>query len=413
MNVTSLIAKRYLNIASKHRLFAWVSILSIFGVALGVATMFSAMAIVTGFETTIRDRFLAANAHVLSFDYSKGIEKPGEYENYLWESFPYELHTVSPFVHFETILKNDGVYTGALIRGIDLDKRAKLAELTKFIRPGSAIDKLKAEQSLKFDETGNRLSPIILGAGLAKKLGVSVGSEISVMQPNASDSFGSNYLFEVVGIYDSGFEYYDSKLGLTALTSGQFILNYTDKVTGFELGLNDLSKAPQIAAKIHNVKNTQNTPWQTFNKDMFAMIAKDKQVIWMIVSLIALVAGFNILTTLFISVTLRQRDISILKTLGLSNNSVLLVFVKQGLFIGVFGSFLGVLLGWGFCEFIRVTEIIQIPESSYYMKTLPVSYHYSYFFILPLISIVICLISAYIPARQAARTPLMRGIRNA
>jgi lipoprotein-releasing system permease protein len=232
------------------------------------------------------------------------------------------------------------------------------------------------------------------------------------MQPNSDNGFGNNYLFEVVGIYDSGFQYYDSKLGLVALNSGKFLLNYKNKVTGFELGLKNTKKAPQIAAQIKKDKNTQNTPWQTFNKDMFAMIAKDKQVIWMIVSLIALVAGFNILTTLFISVTLRQSDISILKTLGLTNSGIQKVFLKQGLFIGVVGSLLGVALGWGFCEFIRISEIIKIPESSYYMRTLPVSYHLSYFLILPLISVIICLISAYVPARQAAKMPLMHGIRN-
>ncbi len=412
MNVTSIIAKRYLNIASKHRLFAWVSILSIFGVALGVATMFSAMAIVTGFETTIRDRFLAANAHVLSFDYTNGIQNPQEYEDYLWAKFPYDVHTVSPFVHFESILKSEGVYTGSLVRGIHLEKRKGLTELTKFIQPGLAVEKLHAELTKPFDPSGTRLSPIILGTGLAKKLRASIGSEISIMQPNDRKGFGNNYLFEVVGIYDSGFQYYDSKLALVALNTGQFLLNFKGVVTGFELGLNDTSKAPKIASQINKDRKTQNTAWQTFNKDMFAMIAKDKQVIWMIVSLIALVAGFNILTTLFISVTLRQSDISILRILGLTSRGIVSVFLKQGLFIGVVGSALGVALGWGFCEFVRVTEIIEIPASSYYMKTLPVDYHYSYFFVLPAISIAICLISAYIPARQAARLSLMRGIRN-
>jgi lipoprotein-releasing system permease protein len=412
MNVTSLIAKRYLNIASKHRLFAWVSILSILGVAMGVATMFAAMSIVTGFENTIRDRFLAANAHVLSFDYSEGIENPKPYEDYIWETFPYDLHTVSPFVHFESILKNEGTYAGALVRGIDLVKRKELKQLVRFIRPGSAVEKLTSELGKKFDPSGKRLSPIVLGASLAKKLKLEVGSEVSIIQSNSSGEFGNSYLFEVVGLYDSGFQYYDSKLGLIALNNGQHLLGYKKKVTGFELGLKNPGNAPKVAAQIYEDKKTQNTPWQSFNKDMFAMIAKDKQVIWMIVSLIALVAGFNILTTLFISVTLRQKDISILKTLGLSNRGILRVFIKQGLFIGVVGSILGVLIGWGFCEFIRISEIIQIPESSYYMKTLPVSYHYSYFLLLPLISISICLLSAFFPARQAARMPLMQGIRS-
>jgi lipoprotein-releasing system permease protein len=384
-----------------------MTVLSITGISIGIAAMIVVLAVINGFEKELRNRFLAANAHVLAFQYPAGIDSAKAWSDRINDDFGRELTGISPFVHSETMATKDGLMHNILIRGIHPILRKSAQDLSSLVTPESALSELT-----KSFEQGDRYlgpRPIILGSGLLSILQSKVGETVKLVAPESS-SIGELREFKVVGVYDSGLKHYDNKIGITALTDAQDFFKMKQRVHGLEIGLKNPKNSPDVAQRMSQKYSLTIKEWQSFNKQMFESMNMERAVISLIVALVAFVAGFNILTTLFITVTQKQRSISVLKALGASDWQVLKIFIFQGFLIGAIGAVLGVVMAFGISKILENFEIVNLPDL-YLLAKLPVTYDVSVYLSMAVAGCFICVLAGIYPAWVASRVNVVEGFR--
>lgn len=403
------IARRYLTAHRGNSFMSWITFLSISGISIGVAAMIVVLSVINGFETELRNRFLAANAHILAFQFPTGIENADEWIKTIRADFGSEISGLSPFVHFDSMATKDTIMHNILIRGIDPERRKSVQELDKWVRPVSALGIIQERIDHPKALPAGSPEPIILGTGLASLLNVKVGEIVKIVRPQSSTE-GELRAFKVVGIYDSGLKYYDDKLGITALPTAQEFFNMNQRVTGLDIGLINPDDSREIAAKMSEKYTITIKEWQSFNKSMFDAMEMERSVIGLIVALVAFVASFNILTTLFISVSQKQRAVSILKAIGASNGTVLKIFVFQGLLIGVIGSIFGSILAFGISQLLQRYQFVELPDL-YLLAKLPIKYDPRVYATMATAGIFICVVAGIYPAWVASRINIVDGFK--
>jgi lipoprotein-releasing system permease protein len=401
------IARRYLLATRSSRYLAWMTALSIAGISIGIASMINVLSVINGFEKELRDRFLAANAHILAFQYPSGIDDPEAWIKLISEDFPTELTGVSPFVHSETMATKDGLMHNILVRGIQPRMRAKVQDLGPWIKPQSALKEL--EQSFDHPDNYDGPRPMIIGSGLLSILQSKVGETIKLVAPESA-SLGEFRDFKVVGVYDSGLKHYDNKIGIMALTDAQRFFRMKQRVHGVEIGLKNPTDSKSIAEKMSRKYSLTIKEWLSFNKQMFEAMEMERAVIALIVALVAFVASFNILTTLFITVTQKQRAISVLKALGATNKQIQAIFITQGLLIGLVGGVLGMIIAFGISKFLETFEVVNLPDL-YLLARLPIIYDLSVYLTVAISGCIICVIAGIYPAWVASRINIVDGLR--
>jgi len=404
------IAKRYLRSGRENRFFSWIATLSIVGIAIGVAAMIVVLSIINGFERELRNRFLAANAHILAFSFPSGLENPDRWSERVRGDFPNEVIGTSPFVQSETMVRKDSLMHSVLVRGISPTERESVQSLRSLITPVEALDILDKEIA-DVREGGKRpeAPAIILGSGLKSLLDARIGDVVQLVAPD-SDKLGETRPFTVVGVYDSGLKHYDNKLGLLSLTTAQQFFRMRGRVTGIEIGLKEPRRSPQIAEQMSGKYTIQIKEWQSFNRTLFEAMQTERAVIAAIVFLVSGVAGFNILTTLFISVTQKQRSISILKALGAPNRQIQSLFVLQGVFVGFIGCLIGCALAFGISNLLERYQFVDLPDL-YLLATLPMTYDWRVYGIVTVGGLVIAAIAGLYPALVASRVAPTEGFK--
>ena len=410
MRTAIFVATRYLKSSRENRFFSWITALSIGGVAIGVAAMIVVLSVINGFETELKNRFLAANAHILAFNFPGGLEKPEVWAEKIQRDFGVHLTGMSRFVHYETMARKNSMLHATLIRGIDPAKRQDVQDLRPLVEPASALDELQAELQAELQgKSGNQPSPIILGRGLMSLLDAKLGDIIQLVAPDA-DRVGDLQAFRIAGVYDSGLKHYDNKLGIVSLPTAQAFFNMGSRVTGLEIGLKYPDRSPKITAAMSEKYTIQIKEWQSFNRSLFEAMQIERAVIAAIVFLVSGVASFNILTTLFISVTQKQRSISILKALGASNREILMLFLVQGAWVGVIGSAAGSLLAFGISKLLEKYKFIDLPDV-YLLATLPMDYNWRTYGVVAAGALFVSIVAGLYPAWVASRVPPTYGIK--
>ena len=404
-NFTSLVARRYLKISRRDLFFTWISALSIVGIAIGVAAMIVVLSVINGFEEELRNRFLAANAHVLAYRFPSGIENYNSWANKITRDFSDEVKGVSPFVHYETMARGDSSMHSILMRGIHPRQREKVQSLAGLIEPAHALDLLQQEMAQPRDDP-----QIIIGKGLLHLLGGKIGGQVQLISPH-KESFSQYKNFKVVGVYNSGLKHYDNRVGIVNLRTAQQFFGMGKRVTGVEIGLHTPGDSRLIAARMSDAYALSIKEWQSFNRPLFEAMKQERAVISVIVALVALVAIFNIFTTLFVSVSQKLRDISILKSLGATNRQINAIFLQQGCLIGLVGSFVGVVVALLASAFLRRYQIIDLPDI-YLLAELPVRFDLRVYLAVCCVAIFCCLIAGLYPARTATRTSPLEILRN-
>lgn len=410
MSVTSFLARRYMQAGRDNRFFSWISILTITGVAIGVAAMIVVWSVINGFETELRRRFLAANAHVMAYRFPHGLSNWPKWAENIESDFKKEVRGISPFIHYETMARRNSIMHAVLIRGVDPKLRDSVQSLDIITQPREALGILQDEiTSAKSGRKPTEPPSVIIGSGLISLLDAKVGDLIELVEPEKND-IGEMKKFKIVGIYDSGLKHYDNKLILMSLTTAQRFFQMDERVTGLEIGLYKPFDSPKIAQTMEEQYRISIREWQSFNRPLFDAMQMERVVILLITGLVAGVAGFNILTTIFVAVTQRQRDISILKALGASNRTVMTLFVKQSIMIGVFGSLIGVVLAIGISQVLERYQFVDLPDL-YLLAKLPMSYDWWVYVTVCWVSILIAILAGLFPAWQASRVDPVEGFR--
>lgn len=399
------VATRYLLSRRKHSFISVISVFSIAGIALGVAALIVVLGVMNGFSNNLQDKILGVNAQLIITslegpiaDYQKVCEKIKKVQS---------VKGVMPFLYSEVMVSSQNGVKGVVLRGIDPYLAKKVLRLDKDLVLGS-IDGLSSSS----------IPPIIIGKELAFKLGLGRGSFLNILSPTGgTSSFGfipKIKVFKVVGIFDTGMYEYDSSLIYTNISSAQKLMGFKkDVVSGIEVSLYDVYKAPDIAKHLRKILGPTYfiQTWIDMNKNLFSALKLEKFAMGIILAMIVLVGSFSIITTLFMLVMERKKDIAILISMGATKREIKRIFVLLGSLIGFVGTTIGYIFGLGLGYLIEKYQFIKLPQDVYYLDHLPVEYTFIDLATIGIVAMLLCFLATLYPASQAANVEPAQVLR--
>ncbi len=391
---------------------------------MGVMALIVVIAVMTGFGQNLRDKILGTNSHiVVTQAMSNGME---DYENVLEKvkTVP-QVKDAAPFILKQVMLTFGQRSSGVVIRGVDPEREANISDLQKNLTEGKLSYLDHAPQSAADQEAGIQRKGIILGKELARNLGAYTGDILGILSPSVRMTplgiIPKIKIVEVVGIFESKMYEYDANLAFISISSAQSLFSMNNRVTGIEIKVADIDAAGKIA---ETIKDKLGRPyfvrdWMQMNKNLFSALKVEKVTMFIILILIILVAAFNIISTLFMVVMDKAKDIAILKSMGATRRSIMQIFSMQGLIIGICGTALGCIAGFtivpnlneivGFIEWLF--EFKAFPQDVYYLDELPSQIQWFDSFLIIVFSILICFLASLYPAWRASRLDPVDGLR--
>ncbi len=393
------------------RFISFISLISILGLALGVAALIVVLSVMNGFQKELRTRILGVAAHAQIL----GIE--GELDDWPAVVAGVTSHprvvAAAPYVQQQGMLSFTGQVKGAMIRGILPAEEERVADLARHMKQG------------RFDELRPGEFGIILGAELAWALRAFVGDKITLIAPQGvvtpAAVMPRMKQFTVVGIFEVGMFEYDSGLALVHMADAQTLYRMEERVTGVRLKLDDLFAAPRVVRELAAGlgRDLRVADWTQSHANFFRAVQIEKKMMFLILLLIVAVAAFNIVSTLVMTVQDKRADIAILRTLGASPGSIMRIFVIQGVLIGVIGLILGVTGGVALALNIdvvvpaleRALGIEFLAKDVYYISDLPSDLHWEDVGIVAATSFALTVLATLYPSWRAARTHPAEALR--
>ena len=420
MSYELFISLRHLKAKRSQKFISLNNWISVGGVALGVMALIVVIAVMSGFGKDLRDKILGTNSHIVVTNITRtGME---DYEAIIEKVIKAEgVNAVAPFILNQVMLTYGGNAAGVVVRGVDPVREAGVSDLEKNLVQGSLEMLGRPEKS----SGKSRRDGIILGKELARRLGVQHDDTVAMVAPASRVTpmglIPKIKLFKVVGFFESGMFEYDSNLAFISIYSAQKFFAMKGKVSGIEIRVEDIEQADQVAAEIqHSLGFPYYTrDWMQMNKNLFSALRLEKIVMFIILILIILVAAFNIVSTLFMVVMEKNKEIAIMKSMGASQSSIMKIFSYQGLIIGITGTVIGCVGGFtvvpNLNEIVGLIEnlfgITAFPRDVYYLDRLPSEIQYFDSFLIVVFSIVICFLASLYPAWRASRLDPVEGLR--
>lgn len=416
------IGLRYLKAKRKSAFISIITVISTAGVALGVMALIIVLAVMTGFEESLTEKILGTNAHIVVLKSGDGI---GDYPGTTEKLKNIEgVVAATPFIYSQVMLSTGKNVSGVVLRGIDIKTDPLVTNMSKSLIEGKLTDldnaapaPLAASKPLK--------PPIIIGKELAKNLNLFVDDTVNVVSPLGNITpFGmvpKMKQFRVSGIFNTGMYEYDSTLAYVSLGEAQSFLGLGNVVTGIQLKVADVYKAGQIARLINRQLGFPfyARDWMQMNKNILFALKTEKMVMFIILTLIVLVAAFGIASTLFMVVMEKTKDIAILKSMGATSRSIMKIFVIEGLVIGILGTLIGVLGGLlvalnlepivGLVQ--RLTGFELFSKDVYYLDRFPSQVVPSDVLLISVTAVLISFVATLYPSWQASRLPPAEAIR--
>lgn len=399
------IALRYLRTKKKHKGISFNTVISVGGVAVGVMALLVVLSVMSGFHEDLQKKILGVNAHVVILNYRGTMP---EYQDVIRKlKDDKDVLSSAPFIVGQVMVSSGKRAQGVYLRGVEPESELKTTEIGMFMKEGG-LDGLVSK-----DGTPG----IIIGRELSGSIGVFKGDLVTVLSPVGKigplGMLPKVREFRVSGIFEVGMFEYDSNLVLTDLKAAQEFFDMGDTVTGVQLRLDDIYDA---AAVRERVQKTLGFPlyakdWMQMNRNLFAALKLEKLAMFIILVLIILVASFNIVSTLIMNVIEKKREIAILKAMGATDRGVMNIFMMQGLFIGIFGTIVGIASGYLLCYVLNTYQIIKLPADVYYLSHLPVKTKLIDFLVVSLSAITISFLATIYPAWQAARINPVEPLR--
>ncbi|MFC5547288.1 lipoprotein-releasing ABC transporter permease subunit [Massilia aerilata] len=322
--------------SSRNSFISFISLISVSGIALGVAALIVVLSVMNGFQKEVTDRMLSVLAHIEVFDARGGMPNWQDAEKEAFRNPA--VRGAAPFVETQGLLVRDDVMKPAVIRGILPEQEHKVSDVGRQVRQGSLQNLRPGE----FD--------IVLGYVLARSLGVGVGDKVNMMlaqgQVTPAGWVPRTRSFTVVGIFEAGHYEFDSAMAFVHLQDAER-MERLDAPNGLRLRIADMHQAPLVAAELKKSMSGDLVmrDWSKLNANWFAAVQTEKRMMFIILTLIIAVAAFNLVSTLVMTVTDKQPDIAILRTLGSSPGSIMKIFMIQGALVGIIGTVAGVCLG--------------------------------------------------------------------
>src|SRR5947209_734195 len=325
---------RYTRAKRRTHFISFISLVSMLGIALGIAALITVMSVMNGFEKEIRSRILGAAAHIQILGGDEGLPD--------WQAVAQsvarhpEVVASAPFVQAQGLLSTGSAVRGVYVRGVLPEAEDRVAEFGSHMRAGS----LEALTPGSFG--------LVVGIGIARALQLRVGDRVTLISPQGQVTPAGLMprlkQFTVVGIFSLDHNEYDSALALMHMADAQVLYRLGDRVSGIRLKVRDIDRAPEVAREIGPSlpPETFISDWTQQNVNYFRAIQIEKRMMFIILMLIIAVAAFNLVSTLVMVVTDKHPDIAILRTLGASPGGIMKIFMVQGVVIGTFGTLIGV-----------------------------------------------------------------------
>jgi lipoprotein-releasing system permease protein len=405
-----MIGLRYTRAKRRNRFISFISLISMAGIALGVMVLIVVLSVMNGFQTEVRTRILGVASH-LQITGAGGALADWASVARVAEQHP-RVVAAAPFVQAQGMLSSDRAARGVAVRGVLPQAEDKVADFAKHMVQGSV-------DALRPGEFG-----IVLGADLARSLGVLPGDKIALIAPQGivtpAGVVPRLKQFTVAGTFDVGFNEADSGLALVHLEDAQKLYQLEDRVSGVRLKLHDLFEAGRVGRELMaRLPHLYAFDWTSSHPNLFRAVQIEKRMMFIILTLIIAVATFNVVSTLVMLVTDKQADIAILRTLGAAPGSILRIFVVQGAVIGVLGTLLGVV--GGVLLALNVETVVPALETAlgfkflskevYLIPDLPSEVHLEDVVGIAVISLVLAFLATLYPSWRASKVNPAEALR--
>lgn len=390
MKLTLWIAWRYLWTKRKERFVSLISVISILGVAIGVAALIIVLAVMSGFDKDLKEKIIGNYSHIV-------IDAPfpiSDYTKILRDINAIKDVTASaPFIQNQAFLETPRQNRGVLVRGIDLGLESQVTDIKRYL----------GQENKDFN------NGVFIGKELSGVLGLEAGDELTIINPE-----GNRINVKINALFNSGMYDYDTNIIYMDLAQAQDFFALENSVNGISVKIDKLFLADILKARIQEAIGPAYSvkTWIERNRNFFAALKLEKITMFIILTLIILVAAFNIISTLVVMVTEKTKDIGILKAVGMTNLKIRIIFTLEGLFIGLFGCILGSSIGIALSLLLKKYQFVKLPADIYYLDHLPVS-----LVLWPDVGMVIIaaflisLISTIYPAKKAGQLNPLEALR--
>ncbi len=409
----SLIALRYVRARRTNGFISFISLVSVIGIALGVAALIVVLSVMNGFQKEIRTRILGVASHAEIVSAAPNGRLEG------WQTLANQASHVpgvvatAPFINAQGLLSTGSNVRGSLIRGIDPSQEDRVVDIGRHMLSGQLSD-------LQAGQFG-----IVLGVELARALGIEKGDRVTLITPQGQITPAGMLprlkQFTVVGLFKVGMYDYDASLAMIHLSDGQRLFRMGEDVSGVRLKLEDMLHAPQVRAALQPIlpAHAYATDWTEQHANYFRAVQIEKRMMFIILTLIVAVAAFNLVSTLVMVVTDKRADIAILRTLGASPASIMKIFMLQGALSGILGTVSGVAAG----VFLAINLDVIVPaierligtqilsSEVYLIDHLPSDVQSADVILIGLIALGLSLLATIYPSWRAARTQPAEALR--
>lgn len=399
MRFEFFVALRYLKAKRRQAVISLITLISVLGVAAGVAALVIALAVNNGFREELEHRLLGATANVnLVRPANDGIKNYDQLAGRL-SRLP-QVVAAAPVIYEEVLMSSRSRAAGVVLKGVDPSREVKVGDLLRRLKSGS-LDELA--------KTFPNADPVIVGKDLAQSLGVSVGDTVMVTSPQGTlTPFGivpKFRNFRVVGVFDSGFYDIDAVWCFTNLGAAQRLFDLSDVVSVIELKIDDIYRAEEVAAEIRKAAGAgfDTNTWMEQNHSLFSALKLERLVTVLTIGLIMLVAALNIFVTLAMMAMEKNRDIAVLMSMGARQRQIWRVFTLHGLAIAAVGSVIGLIAGYGVSWAGNKYHLIPLQADVYALPSVPFHAHSIDGVWIVLAALLISFLATLYPSLSAAR----------
>lgn len=395
MGYQLFLALRYLGgLRRQQPVVSVIAGISVIGIALGVAALLVVLGVMAGFDADLEEKIIGANPHLL-VQMEGGVVNADEVAQKILED-PNAL-AAAPMLQTQTLIRHNDEALGVLLRGIDPLKEPNVTRLPQLLREG---------------EWPPAPGDLMIGSELAKRWNLSVGDQVELV---TGEKKGKAVPLRIAGIFTTGMYDYDMHLTLARIETAQQIVGGETPAlpTGIGVRLDEAIRAPEVQRRL---KRELGYPfwvvsWMDMNSNLFAALKLEKLVMFLILTLIVVVACFNIIATLLMMVVSKTKEIGILKAVGATNGGVRGIFTLAGLLIGMAGTLLGTGIGLTLCALLKKYQFVQLPADIYYIDRLPVKLDPTDAATVILSALAISLVVCLYPSWVAARLEPARALR--
>ena len=396
--------------SGRNSFISFISLISISGIGLGVAALIVVLSVMNGFQKEVRDRMLSVLAHIEILD-ARG--EMSDWRELAKEAFlDKQVIGAAPYIDAQAMMTREDTVRGVLVRGVLPGEEPKVSEVAQQVKRGS------------FDDLRGGEFNIVLGGELARQMQAQIGKKVTLLAPQGQVTPAGVLprlkQFTVVGIFEAGHYEYDSSLAFIHLDDAQTLFRLRAP-TGVRLKIKDMHSAPEVALGLTRIitGDILIRDWSKQNRTWFAAVQVEKRMMFIILTLIIAVAAFNLVSTLVMTVTDKQADIAILRTLGASPGSIMKIFVVQGALVGLGGTFIGMALGILVAENVGViVPVIEgllnvqfLPRDIYLISSLPSDLRMNDVTTIGVMAVFLAFLATLYPSWSASRVKPAEALR--